>query len=73
MNYKSKEDELMNYIYIIFSSPSSIGSSIMPGLSSPPVTSASHGGIGPGIPPPHSAPFSPQHIAGFSPPSLFSR
>ena len=47
----------------------------MPGLSSPPVTSASHG-IGPGIPPPpppSSAPFSPQHIAGFSPPSLFSR
>ena len=56
-------------------SPNSIGSSIMPGLSSPPVTSASHG-IGPGIPPPpppSSAPFSPQHIAGFSPPSLFSR
>lgn len=57
-------------------SPNSIGSSIMPGLSSPPVTSASqgglHGGIGPGIPPPSSAPFSPQHIAGFSPPSLFS-
>ena len=74
MNDKTQIADFLYFYDFSGTSPNSIGSSIMPGLSSPPTTSASHmGGMNPGMPPHSSAPFSPQHIAGFSPPSLFSR